>query len=298
MVTRDFNRRVANRTVLYLSVFPTAFFLFAPFTEAIFLALALGAVYAIRTDRPGFALVPALLVGLTRPQGVLVSIPLGWEALRIIRAGRFEPGTRRNTVLAGATALAPIVGFRELRRAELDGNRRVSVRRRTRTLGVCKRATVGRASARVAMDGRLREQRFRRHPGHDSVAYRPHRDIRRGLRRRPPDAANHLLVVRHAPADLRILLGGPATPLQSGHEFLMVVMFPVFVVLARAWTASLVQHKLAGDIRPGSRAPTNWNSVWTAGGLNGETLSLARSRQGDPMDRCSRHRGGPVHRRR
>jgi hypothetical protein len=75
MVTRDVDRETAERSMLYLSVFPTAFFLFAPFTESTFLALALE-----RSTRcePVVTACPdrRLLAGLTRPQGLLM-IPTG-----------------------------------------------------------------------------------------------------------------------------------------------------------------------------------------------------------------------------
>ncbi len=55
LVSADVDRETAERSMLYLSVFPTAFFLFAPFTESTFLALALGTLYCMRTGRYGAA---------------------------------------------------------------------------------------------------------------------------------------------------------------------------------------------------------------------------------------------------
>lgn len=110
MVTTDFDRGTAERSMLYLSLFPTAFFLFAPFTESLFLALALGAIHAMRTRRYGLALIAALLVGLTRPQGFLLVLPLAWEALQAVRQG-LSAERRRTVITALAAAGAPVVGF-------------------------------------------------------------------------------------------------------------------------------------------------------------------------------------------
>jgi hypothetical protein len=111
MVTTDLDRDTADRSILYLSVFPTAFFFFAPFTESVFLALALGAIYGMRTRRYGIATVAALLAGLTRPQGFLLALPLGWEALQLVRTHRFAEGHRRATATAVVAAAAPVAGF-------------------------------------------------------------------------------------------------------------------------------------------------------------------------------------------
>lgn len=88
LVHADFCREVAVRTVLYISVFPTAFFLFAPFTESLFLALSVWAIYEARRGAWGWAALVAFLVGLTRTQGVLLALPLGWEAVRQWHEGR------------------------------------------------------------------------------------------------------------------------------------------------------------------------------------------------------------------
>jgi hypothetical protein len=81
LVARDFEDVTARRTVLLISIFPSAFFLFAPFTEALFLALA---VWCIAMARERQWLLAALLGGLaalTRIQGVFLVLPIGWEAL-------------------------------------------------------------------------------------------------------------------------------------------------------------------------------------------------------------------------
>jgi hypothetical protein len=51
LIARDFEPVVARRTVLLISIFPSAFFLFAPFTEALFLALAVWCIAMARERR-------------------------------------------------------------------------------------------------------------------------------------------------------------------------------------------------------------------------------------------------------
>jgi hypothetical protein len=100
----DFDEQAAQRAVLYVSVFPAAFFLFAPFSEALFLALAVWALYLARRGAWGRAAMIALLAGLARTQGALLALPLAWEVVCQWRAGR-----RR---LAGAlVSLLPPCGF-------------------------------------------------------------------------------------------------------------------------------------------------------------------------------------------
>ncbi len=48
LVRHDFDTETADRMVLYLAVFPTAFFFFAPFTEALFLVSAVWALLGAR----------------------------------------------------------------------------------------------------------------------------------------------------------------------------------------------------------------------------------------------------------
>lgn len=78
--------RAARIATLALAFFPTAFFLNAAYTEALFLALTAGAVWAARVRRN--LLLAGLLGALaaaTRNLGVLLVIPLFFEWLRLRR---------------------------------------------------------------------------------------------------------------------------------------------------------------------------------------------------------------------
>lgn len=74
-----FDQAAARRAILFLAAFPTAFFLFAAYTEALFLALALGAFVGARSKCWIWAGVLGGLAACTRPQGVLFVLPLAVE---------------------------------------------------------------------------------------------------------------------------------------------------------------------------------------------------------------------------
>jgi len=70
------------RVLLLVAVWPTSFILFAGYAESLTLALIVWAVVLAREQRWGAATVCGLLAGLSRPSGVLVSIPLFVMGLR------------------------------------------------------------------------------------------------------------------------------------------------------------------------------------------------------------------------
>lgn len=73
LVLRDGgDRAMARRAVLALNVFPTSFVLVAPYAEALFLALSVGALLAARVDRWARAGFLGLLACLARLQGWLL----------------------------------------------------------------------------------------------------------------------------------------------------------------------------------------------------------------------------------
>ncbi len=107
------DRTTADRAVLLLLAFPTAFFLFAPFTESLFLVGALGAVYAARTGRWPLAAAAGALASGARVVGIAVAPALAFQALR-------EPGSAaartRRLAWAGASAagLAVYLGINQV----------------------------------------------------------------------------------------------------------------------------------------------------------------------------------------
>jgi Gpi18-like mannosyltransferase len=71
--------RTALRTVLYLCIFPTAFYFFAPYNESLSLLLITGAFLAMRRQRWVVAGILGLLAALTRSAGVLLIVPYLYE---------------------------------------------------------------------------------------------------------------------------------------------------------------------------------------------------------------------------
>jgi hypothetical protein len=68
----EFNDTVAVKAVLFLSVFPTAYFLSAPYTEGLFFALVIASIYYARLGKWQFAGLISLLASLTRIAGLLL----------------------------------------------------------------------------------------------------------------------------------------------------------------------------------------------------------------------------------
>ncbi|MBI3747898.1 MAG: hypothetical protein HY262_03480 [Chloroflexi bacterium] len=229
MVTADLDRDTADRSILYLAIFPTAFFFFAPFTESVFLAAALASIYCMRTQRYAGAVVAALLAGLTRPQGVLLAIPLAWEAFLVVRAHRLAPGFRQATTTAvGAVVAAPLGFF-------------LFVLAGSAVTGVspldAEKQHWGYANG-MPWDVLGNAWRWMTDPANSAFA-----NIQAltgfhllliftfvvlflvGLRRLP---ATYSLYV--APQLLLIMTGSPATPLESASRF-MLAMFPIFAIM-------------------------------------------------------------------
>jgi len=77
----EFDSQVAARTIVYLSVFPTAFFLLGVYTESLFLLFAVSAFYYARKGNWLAAGVTGLLAALTKQLGLLLLLPLLYEYL-------------------------------------------------------------------------------------------------------------------------------------------------------------------------------------------------------------------------
>lgn len=68
--------RLARWTILLWAVFPTSFFLMAPYSEALFAAVALGALLAIHKKQWLLCGVLTAYAGLVRNQGILLLLPI------------------------------------------------------------------------------------------------------------------------------------------------------------------------------------------------------------------------------
>jgi len=99
LVEHEFDRTVARRAIFYISIFPTAVFFSAVYTESLFLMLTVASFYYMRERRWWLAGAIGLLASLTRIEGILLVVPFAiewWSAYR-------------ENLAAGARNLVPIV---------------------------------------------------------------------------------------------------------------------------------------------------------------------------------------------
>ena len=100
LARREFGARVAGKTVLYLALFPTSFYLSAIYPESLFLLCAVACIYYTRGHRWWLAGIFGGLAALGRAQGVLLLLPVAWELLLSLR---------EDAPAGGADAGGPVV---------------------------------------------------------------------------------------------------------------------------------------------------------------------------------------------
>lgn len=76
LVSADIDGPTANRTMLYIAISPLAFLFFAPYTEALFLMVTVGAVLAARRRRWVATAIAAAGASVSRPTGILIFAPI------------------------------------------------------------------------------------------------------------------------------------------------------------------------------------------------------------------------------
>jgi len=81
LVELDLSRAVALRSVWFLLIFPTVYFFHIAYSEALFLGLVIGSIFAARTDRWWVAGVLGALAFATRPNGIILIPTLAVEAI-------------------------------------------------------------------------------------------------------------------------------------------------------------------------------------------------------------------------
>lgn len=82
LVAWERHNAAARRTVLYITVFPTALFFFAGYTESLYLLLTVASFYHLRRRDWLLAGVFGGLAAATRVTGVLLLVPLAYEYAR------------------------------------------------------------------------------------------------------------------------------------------------------------------------------------------------------------------------
>lgn len=93
----------ARRTIVFLVLFPTAFFLMAAYSEALFLLLSLLAFRALELKKFGWAGFFVMLAILTRLQGIALVVPLAYCAWQEWR------GERKITLSTGLMLGLPVL---------------------------------------------------------------------------------------------------------------------------------------------------------------------------------------------
>ncbi len=108
----------AAGAVLMASAWPCAIFFNALYTEALFLLACVAAFYHLRRRELAATAAWGLLAGLSRPNGFLLAIPLGWLALQNAWSWRRTAGASedsragaRHPLLALTAAAMPVVGM-------------------------------------------------------------------------------------------------------------------------------------------------------------------------------------------
>lgn len=95
LLEKDFGGEVAHRAMLYLAIFPTAFYYFAPYSESLFLIFALGSFAAMRARRWWLAGLLGGIAALTRSQAILLALPFACEFYFAWRSGARRPRLRQ-----------------------------------------------------------------------------------------------------------------------------------------------------------------------------------------------------------
>ena len=108
LVALDHGDEVARLCVLLVAWFPAAFFLSGVYSESLFLAVSVGAVYCARTGRWGLAGALGALATATRSAGLVLLVPLG---IMWWRAGRPLAGAWLALVPAGLAAFCGVLAL-------------------------------------------------------------------------------------------------------------------------------------------------------------------------------------------
>jgi len=98
----ELGRKAADAAVLLLAFAPLSFFFTAVYTESLFLALSVGAVYAARREHWTTAALLAAVCAATRVPGIVVIVPVGWLLIRSPKSSDWD---------FGLLALAPVALF-------------------------------------------------------------------------------------------------------------------------------------------------------------------------------------------
>jgi Gpi18-like mannosyltransferase len=112
LVEHQYDRSVAVRAAFYISIFPTAVFFSAVYSESLFFALTVASFYYIRERKWIAAGILGYLAALTRVEGVLLAVPFLIEWLTVLLAGKPPMKALRSAFRKpGPTLISPLTGL-------------------------------------------------------------------------------------------------------------------------------------------------------------------------------------------
>ena len=91
LVEHQYDRHVAHRAAFYVSIFPTAVFFSAVYSESLFFALTVSSFYYIRERKWVTAGAIGFFAALTRVEGVLLAVPFLIEWLTMVLSAAPSP---------------------------------------------------------------------------------------------------------------------------------------------------------------------------------------------------------------
>ena len=99
LVKEEFGNKIAKKTILYLSFFPTVYFLTAMYAESMLLMLTVMSFYYAKKDKWIHACVLGLFASMTRIQGALLFFPIAYMYCRSRNFNLMSIGKRSLSLL-------------------------------------------------------------------------------------------------------------------------------------------------------------------------------------------------------
>lgn len=109
LTAREYSADVARKAVVYIAIFPTAFFFLAPYSESLFLLWSVSAFRFARRDRWAMAALAGALAALTRGIGIVIAPALALMAVEQWRSSKRALAPR--LAASAAVLLGPLAYF-------------------------------------------------------------------------------------------------------------------------------------------------------------------------------------------
>jgi hypothetical protein len=110
MVVEEFGPQTALWTTVALCIFPSAFYLVAPYTESLFIALTLAMFYLAPRKQWGWVGLLGACASLTRGPGAYTTLALAWLAWKQYRTGQLNSMQKKIATVTGL-ALPGLAGL-------------------------------------------------------------------------------------------------------------------------------------------------------------------------------------------